>query len=141
MNNKQKQIKFNQQKYYIKKYKKTKTISDVMEKINTGDIFSKILDNVVHRHNNYLKINNVSTEISPMEMLGCTKNEFKIYILSKLKENMTLNNYGEWQIDHIYPISKINFKDINEIIKYYNYTNLQPLDMIENMKKLNKIIN
>jgi len=75
-----------------------------------------------------------------MELLGCSNEEFKIYILSKLKDGMTLENYGEWQIDHIFPISKINFMNAEEIIKYYNYTNLQPLNITENKQKSNKII-
>jgi hypothetical protein len=32
MNNKQKQIKYNQQKYYINKYKKNKAVNDIILK-------------------------------------------------------------------------------------------------------------
>jgi hypothetical protein len=44
---------------------------------------------------------------------------------------MTFENYGEWEIDHMTPISKFNLKD---------YKNLQPLWMIDNRKKSNKIL-
>lgn len=140
MDNKQKQIKFNQQQYYKNKYKKIRAINDIRQKISNNDIILKIIDNVTHRHNDFLKIHGVEINLSSMELLGCNKDEFKIYILLNLKENMTLENYGEWEIDHIFPISKINFTNEEEIIKYYNYTNLQPLNKIENIQKSNKII-
>ena len=72
-----------------------------------------------------------------MKLLGCTKKEFENHIINNLKENMTLENYGDWEVDHIYPISKINFKDTIEIIKYYNFTNLQPLWKEETIQKSN----
>ena len=140
MDNKQKQIKYNQQQYYKNKYKNKKAINDISEKIKNGDIVSKIIDNIIHRHSEFLNNNNIILDITPMQLLGCNKNTFKEHILLNLKENMTLENYGEWRIDHVYPISKIDFKNLNEIIKYYNYTNLQPLWMLDNIKKSNKII-
>lgn len=140
MDNKKKQIKYMQQQYYKNKYKKEKAIKDIILNISNGDIYSKIIDNIIHRHNEFLKNNNVTIDLSPMELLGCNKQKFIEYLTTKLKENMTLENYGEWQIDHIYPISKINFSNIDEIKKYLNYTNLQPLNKIENIKKSNNII-
>ena len=53
---------------------------------------------------------------------------------------MTFENYGEWQIDHIYPISKYDFTDINNFYECFHYTNLQPLWAEENRIKSNKII-
>jgi hypothetical protein len=74
-----------------------------------------MIDNIICRHKLFLKNNNINFKITPMTLLECTKKEFEIYIIVNLKENMTLENYGEWQVDHIYPISKINFKDNAEI--------------------------
>ena len=42
------------------------------------------------------------------ELLGCNLLEFELYLLDKLKEGMTFDNYGEWVIDHIKPISLFN---------------------------------
>jgi len=111
MDNKTKQIKYNQLQYYKLKYKMNKAIKDVNLQIKNGDIYSKIISNIIHRHNKFLIDNNIITEILPMKLLGCNKHEFIDYINSKLKENMKLENYGEWEIDHIYPISKFNLKD------------------------------
>lgn len=133
MDNKQKQIKYNQQQYYIKNYIKNKATNDIIEK-RKNDIITKIINNIVCRHDTFLKNNNIKLEISQMKLIGCSKNQFKDHILHNLKEN-----YGTWEIDHIYPISKINFNDISEILKYYNYTNLQPIWKNENIIKSNKI--
>ncbi len=138
MDNKQKQIKYNQQQYYINKYKKNKAVNDIIIKRKNNTIV-KIIDNIIFRHMTFLKNNNIDLEITPMKLLGCTKKEFEDYIINNLKENMTLENYSNWEIDHIYPISKINFKNTIQIIKYYNYTNLQPLWKEENKKKSNKL--
>lgn len=53
MDNKQKQIKFNQQQYYKNKYKKTRAINDIRQKISNNDIILKIIDNITHRHNDF----------------------------------------------------------------------------------------
>jgi hypothetical protein len=46
---------------------------------------------------------------------------------------MTFNNI---HIDHIKPISRFNLKDYNEFLDCCNYTNLQPLLAIDNLRKI-----
>ena len=53
---------------------------------------------------------------------------------------MTFENYGEWEIDHIKPISLFNLNNENELFECFNYTNLQPLWKLDNIKKSNKFI-
>jgi hypothetical protein len=50
---------------------------------------------------------------------------------------MSWDNYGEWHIDHIIPLSFAKNED--EIMKLCHYTNLQPLNGIDNIRKSNKI--
>lgn len=69
-------------------------------------------------------------------ILGCTMEEFIIYIKSTFKEGMTLENYGEWHLDHIKPISMA--KTYEEAIELNHYTNFQALWAIDNLKKYNK---
>jgi 5-methylcytosine-specific restriction endonuclease McrA len=57
---------------------------------------------------------------------------------SLFKEGMTWDNYGEWEIDHIIPLSSSNSE--KELNKLFHYTNLQPLWAVENLKKKNRMI-
>lgn len=72
------------------------------------------------------------------EILGCSFNEFRIYIEAKFTEGMTWENYGEWELDHITPISLAKTEE--EVYKLNHYTNFQPLWKMDNLKKSNKII-
>lgn len=76
---------------------------------------------------------------SIFDHLGCDVQFLKSYLEIKFKENMSWNNYGEWHIDHIIPLSSAQNED--ELYKLCHYTNLQPLWATENLKKSDKIIN
>lgn len=68
-----------------------------------------------------------------LDKLGCSFEEFKIYLESKFEDWMTWKNYGKyngelnygWDIDHIIPLSKAITE--NDIYELSNYMNLQPL--------------
>jgi len=66
-----------------------------------------------------------------IEYLGCTYIQLKEYIENQFSKNMSWDNYGEWEIDHIIPLSKGG---------KFHYTNLQPLWKEDNRKKSNKIL-
>jgi len=70
-------------------------------------------------------------------ILGCTIVEFRNYIKSKFTEGMTIENHGEWHLDHIKPLASATTEE--EIIKLNHYTNFQPLWAIDNLKKGSKI--
>lgn len=67
------------------------------------------------------------------EILGCSFDEFKLYLESKFEPWMTWENRGlyngefnhGWDIDHIIPVSYAKTEE--ELIKLNHYTNLQPL--------------
>jgi transcription elongation factor Elf1 len=82
--------------------------------------------------NQYKK--NSRTEV----ILGCTIEEFVVYIQSQFKKGMTLENHGQWHLDHIIPLASATTED--EIIKLNHYTNFQPLWAKENIIKRDKII-
>lgn len=71
--------------------------------------------------------------------LGCSFEEFKVHIESQFQPGMTWDNYGEWHIDHKYPLS-IAYKEGAEAFeKACNYKNLQPLWGKENIQKGNRL--
>lgn len=69
--------------------------------------------------------------------LGYSAVELKHHIESQFKEGMTWDNYGEWEIDHIKPLTSFDLdtkpSEVNSL------SNLQPLWKEENMKKFNHI--
>lgn len=77
-----------------------------------------------------------------INLLGCSVEEFKIYLESKFSKNMNWDNYGYygWHIDHIKPCSSFDLSDPVEQQKCFHYSNLQPLWAKDNLIKSNKII-
>ena len=59
------------------------------------------------------------------QILGCTYEEFKEHLERQFTKGMTWENYGDWHLDHIYPVSLAENEE--ELIKLNHYTNFQPL--------------
>lgn len=76
---------------------------------------------------------------SAVKDLGCSIDELRIHLESKFQPGMSWTNYGEWHIDHIYPLSKVDLSNKEELLKVIHYTNLQPLWAIDNLRKGNRI--
>jgi hypothetical protein len=69
-------------------------------------------------------------------ILGCSFDEFKIYLENQFTEGMNWENYGKWHLDHKKPISLAKNED--EIYELNNYKNFQPLWAFDNLSKGNK---
>lgn len=95
-----------------------------------NDTEYKLIVNLRNRVNQYLIKGNHEKTI---DFLGCSINEWKVYLEQKFDENMNWDNYGKggyWEIDHIIPLSKGGT---------FHYTNTQPLTIIQNRKKSDKL--
>jgi hypothetical protein len=73
------------------------------------------------------------------EILGAEYEFVRNYIQNLFVDGMTWDNYGEWEYDHIIPIS--SGKTEEEVIKLCHYSNLQPLWKLDNRLKGNKFSN
>lgn len=73
--------------------------------------------------------------------LGYKIADLKKHLESKFKSGMTWDNYGEWEVDHIIPISFFNFSEYSDkqFKQCWNIENIQPLWKSENRIKGNKI--
>ena len=77
--------------------------------------------------------NKYNKDSKTQEILGCSFEEFKLYLESKFEPWMTWENRGlyngelnyGWDIDHIIPLSSAEKEE--DIIRLNHYTNLQPL--------------
>lgn len=80
------------------------------------------------------------------ELIGCTKEYLVSYLKNKFEKGMTLENHGEWHIDHIKPCISFDLRNDDELKKCFHYTNLQPLWAKDNLakgikvKKIKKIL-
>jgi len=79
---------------------------------------------------------NTKKNLTTNEILGYSPLELKQHIEKQFKPGMAWNNYGEWHIDHIIPISTA--KNLEEGIELSRLENLQPLWAEENLTKGNK---
>lgn len=75
---------------------------------------------------------------SRSKKLGCDLATFKSHIEAKFQPGMTWDNYGDWHIDHIFPLGVAAKISEKAFFKACHYTNLQPLWAIDNLKKGNK---
>ena len=73
-------------------------------------------------------------------IFGCTERQLANHLEKLFKDKMAFNNHGKWEVDHIFPVSKCDVEDIENIHKCFHYTNLQPLWKTENRLKSDKIV-
>jgi len=126
--------------FYKNKYKKeiiNKNIT-IKNKINRkkGGIY-KIYDNIKRRIYKTVIDNHLKFDFKYLEIIGCSIKDLEKYLLNKLNDGMTITNYGEWEVDHIKPVSKFDFNNRSELFECFNYINLQPLWKIDNRTKFN----
>ena len=114
-------------KIYNRQYQKNRRNSDPLY---------KFICNIRKRLSAYFRVISVNKNTRTKDMLGLDLACFKSYIESKFQEGMTWENYGQWHVDHIKPLSLATTEQ--EVMELNHYTNLQPLWAVENLKKSNK---
>lgn len=67
--------------------------------------------------------------------LGCSIADLKRRLEFCFEPGMTWDNYGEWHIDHIRPLSKFDLIDQKQFLQANNFTNLQPMRAEDNLRK------
>lgn len=70
---------------------------------------------------------------SPRQALGCDHATLRDHIASRFRAGMIWARYGQWEVDHIIPLSAARSEA--ELLDLCQYTNLQPLWKRENASK------
>lgn len=115
---------------YSKNYNKMRIKSDDLYKLKCT-IRSLVLYSIKNR--GYKKKDRTEN------ILGCTMEEFKVYIEERFKEGMSWSNHGEWHLDHKTPVSWATNED--EVYELNHFKNFQPLWENENLSKGNRYKN
>ncbi len=127
---------------HIKDYQKQSKFhnwrNEYLKNRRETDVEFKLSQNLRRRLNHILR-GNVKCG-SAVGDLGCTIDEFKRYIEGKFGGGMSWDNYGEWHLDHIIPLSKFKLEDRQQLLIACNYTNYQPLWGKDNMSKSNSTV-
>jgi hypothetical protein len=149
LKNKEKKIKYNKEWYLKNKQKclendkkwriKNKLkISERRKWRRHNDIVYNLLCNLRGRIKNVLKNKSLKSK-KTKDLLGCNGEEFKKYIESKFKPEMSWKKRHLIHIDHIIPCASFDLTKPEEQAKCFHYTNLQPLWASENLAKGSKI--
>jgi hypothetical protein len=81
-------------------------------------------------------------EKNTLELLGCSIENFRLYISSKFVNGMSWENYGyhTWHIDHIIPCWEFDLSDKEQQKKCFHFSNMRPLWAKDNIIKSSKRI-
>jgi hypothetical protein len=86
-----------------------------------------------------LQVTSAKKVSSTIELLGCSPAQFKAHLESQFDANMSWSNYGSyWSVDHIKPLAGFDLTDGEQQKIAFHYTNCQPLEKIENIRKGDK---
>lgn len=98
-----------------------------------------IADRIRQRISKIIKAkSNGKKQYSTTLELGCDRLYLMDYLENLFEDGMTWENYGEWHIDHIKPLSIFDLTLEEDFKQAVHYTNLQPLWAKDNMSKGNK---
>lgn len=127
---------------YEKTYKEThkKERNERQKKKYHSDPIFKLKTNIGNAIRQGFKRIKFSKNARSQEILGCSFEEFKIYIENQFKEGMTWKNHGEWELDHVVPLDLAETKE--DVMSINHHSNWQPLWRKENGSggKSNKLI-
>ena len=133
---KNKKLKLEYSKEYNKK-NKGRTNKRLKERRENEPLF-KLTNNLRRRTWGAFKSMDIKKNSRTYEIIGLEWEELKLYIETMFTDGMKWENYGEWHIDHIYPLSRA--KSEEHLKELCHYSNLQPLWAEENLSKYNKIL-
>ena len=125
----------------VDKWRKTKR--DYERNRKARDPLYKLINNFRTAIYQVLKENNINKNGHYFEILKYTPEDLISHLETKFTNGMTWDNYGEWHVDHVKPISSYIILEIgdDEFMNCWSLNNLQPLWGKENISKSNKLFN
>ncbi len=118
-------------KQYNKQYIRERLLVDPLFK------FSMNVRSLVRSSFKRSKTKNFKKQTKTETLLGCTIAQLHEHLVKQFMPGMSLDNHGEWHIDHIIPLATAQTQQ--DIERLCHYTNLQPLWAEDNLKKGDKL--
>lgn len=132
---------YNKAKYTNNKDAEIKRVADYTTERLKVDLVYRLKFNIRRRLSSAIKRKGQNKIYSTIRGIGCTAVELKKYLEERFDDKMSWENYGSyWHIDHIIPLASFNLMNKEQFEKACHYTNLQPLEAKENLRKHCKII-
>ena len=75
-----------------------------------------------------------------LEYVGCDFNHLKKWFEFLFDKNMSWDNYGKWEIDHVIPCIRFDFTQLEDQQKCFNWSNMRPCWKLDNIIKGDKMI-
>lgn len=124
----------------IEKHRKTKREYERSRKAR--DPLYKLISNFRTAIYQVLKESNVEKNDHYFDILPYSQEGLIQHLENQFTDDLTWDNYGEWHVDHILPISSFNIEEMGdeEFIKCWSLDNLRPLWGEDNIRKSNLII-
>lgn len=102
----------------------------------------RILANIRRRLQKVLKGTRKSE--ATLKLLGCSVEDFKIYLESRWETGMNWENYGtgsgKWSLDHIIPCAIFDLTKPEHQKRCFHFSNIQPMWSVENSSKHHKVV-
>jgi hypothetical protein len=77
-----------------------------------------------------------------LRLIGCSWEDLLKHLESQFTDEMSWDNYGSyWHLDHIIPLAAFNLDDTEHLRACCHWTNLQPLEKSENLRKKHSMSN
>ena len=104
------------------------------------NINRKLRSRMNGRIKNALKRELTTKDNHTFEYIGCSMNYLKKWFEYQFTDTINWDNMKEWHIDHVTPCDNFDLTDHNQQLTCFNWTNLRPCLIKENLAKNNKII-
>ena len=135
-------------KEYIKEYREKnidkirKTKRDYQQHLRDTNPTYKLISYFRTAIYQVLKESNVEKNKHYFDVLKYTPEQLINHLEVQFTEGMTWDNYGEWHVDHIRPISSFNISEMGDsnFMECWCLDNLQPMWGEENIRKSNKLL-
>lgn len=120
------------------KYKKdnpewhNKWRNDYQKRKRSEDVIFRLKGNLRSRVNIFIRQRGYKRG-GMLDILGCDYHTVKEHLESLFKDDMSWDNYGKWEIDHIIPLCSSSIE--SELKALCHYKNLQPLWKEDNAVK------